>query len=204
MDISDKDGEILVRLARESIEKYVREKLIIKPPLGLTKEFYQKMGIFVTLNTLTTRGRELRGCIGYPLPEKPLLEALIDSAISASSNDPRFEKIYPDELENIVVEISVLTPPEHITVSSPEEYCNHIKVGEDGLIVRWRYGSGLLLPQVPIEQGWEVEDFLRHTCIKAGATPDHWRSPDTDIYKFKAIVFEETSPRGSIVRRELA
>ena len=203
MDISDKNGEVLIRLAREAVEKQVKEKLIIEPPNGLDPEFYQKMGVFVTLNAQTQSGLELRGCIGHPFPEKPLVKALIDSAISAAINDPRFNEVTSDELDNLIVEISVLTPPEHIKVSSPEEYRNQIKVGEDGLIVRWRYGSGLLLPQVPIEQGWGLDDFLRNSCLKAGAAPDLWRSPEVDIYKFKAIVFDEISPRGDVLRRRL-
>ena len=203
MEISDKNGEILVRLAREAIEKYVNEKLIIEPSKGLDPEFYNKMGVFVTLNAQTVSGSELRGCIGHPLPEKPLVEALLDSAISAAVNDPRFDEVTSDELDNLVVEISVLTPPESIKVSSQEEYRSQIKVGEDGLIVRWQYGSGLLLPQVPVEQGWEVEDFLSHSCLKAGAPPDLWRSSKADIYKFKAIVFDEISPRGDVLRRKL-
>ncbi|MFQ6134903.1 MAG: TIGR00296 family protein, partial [Nitrososphaerales archaeon] len=166
-------------------------------------KFYQKMGVFVTLNTASPTGRELRGCIGHPLPERPLVDALIDAAICSAARDPRFPRISPEELEDLVVEVSILTPPERISVSSPKEYCNHIQVGEDGLIVRWRFGSGLLLPQVPVEYGWGPEDFLCHTCMKAGATPDHWLTPDAEIYKFKAIVFDETTPRGRVVRRRL-
>lgn len=203
MKISEKDGEILVQIARESIEKYVLENIIIKPPTGLNKKFYEKMGVFVTLNILTISGQKLRGCIGHPFPDNPLIESLIDSAISAATNDPRFVKVTVDELDNIIVEVSILTPPELISVSSPEEYVNHIKLGEDGLIVRWQYGSGLLLPQVPIEQGWKAEEFLNNACLKAGATSDHWRYLDTDIYKFKGVVFDETSPRGKVIRRNL-
>lgn len=203
MKISDKDGEILVHMAREAIEKYIQEELIMEPPSGLNKGLYENMGVFVTLKNSTPNGPELRGCIGHPLPDKPLVEAIIDSAISAASKDPRFEKVTLDELYNIIVEVSVLTPPERISVSSPEEYIDHIKIGVDGLIVRWKYGSGLLLPQVPIEQGWGIEEFLNHTCLKAGVTSDHWRNSDIDIYKFKGIVFDEITPRGKVFRRNL-
>lgn len=203
MKISDKDGEILVNLARESIEKYIQEGFTIKPPIGLNKDFYLKMGVFVTLNNLTSNGHELRGCIGHPLPDEPLVKAIIDSAISAASMDPRFEKVTLDELDNIIIEVSVLTPPEKILVSSPEEYVNHIKIGDDGLLVRWKYGSGLLLPQVPVEQGWGIEEFLNYICIKAGAPSDYWRNSDMDIYKFKGIVFNEITPKGNVVRRNL-
>ena len=106
-------------------------------------------------------------------------------------------------MDNLVIEISILTPPEIIKVSSQEEYRNQIKVGEDGLIVKWQYGSGLLLPQVPTEQGWEVEEFLTHSCLKAGAPSDLWRSSNIDIYKFQAIIFDEVSPGGDVLRRKL-
>ncbi|MDP6641417.1 MAG: TIGR00296 family protein [Nitrososphaerales archaeon] len=203
MEISDKNGEVLVKLGREAIEKYVKEKLIIEPLKGLDPELYNKMGVFVTLNAQIQSGHKLRGCIGHPLPEKPLVEALLDSAIAAAVSDPRFDEVTSDELDNLVIEISILTPPEIIKVSSQEEYRNQIKVGEDGLIVKWQYGSGLLLPQVPTEQGWEVEEFLTHSCLKAGAPSDLWRSSNIDIYKFQAIIFDEVSPGGDVLRRKL-
>lgn len=203
IELTDEDGELLVRLARDAVENYVRESKTIKPPEELDKKFLQPMGVFVTLNTASPAGRELRGCIGHPLPESPLVDALIDAAISSAAQDPRFARVSIEELENLVVEVSILTPPERIKVSTPKEYCNHIKVGEDGLIMKWQFGSGLLLPQVPVEYNWDPEDFLCHTCMKAGAAPDHWLTSDAVIYKFKAIVFDETTPRGSVVRRRL-
>ena len=110
VEITDEEGTMLVRLAREAIEKHLNEKRTIKTPAGLDEKFYRKMGVFVTLNTHNHLGvgGELRGCIGQPLPERPLLEALIDSAISSAVHDPRFEKVKPKELDNLVVEISVL------------------------------------------------------------------------------------------------
>ena len=199
--ISDKEGKFLISLARKAIERYIKESESVKPPKDLDKKFYQNSGVFVTLNKISQNNRELRGCIGYPHPERPLLEALIDAAISSATRDPRFERLHPEELEKIVVEVSVLTPPERVIVSSPKEYPKHINVGEDGLIVKWRLGSGLLLPQVAVEYGWNAEDFLCHTCIKAGAPPDLWLTPDSEIQKFKAIIFSEVSPRGHISRR---
>ena len=205
VEITDEEGTMLVRLAREAIEKHLNEKRTIKTPAGLDEKFYRKMGVFVTLNTHNHLGvgGELRGCIGQPLPERPLLEALIDAAISSAVHDPRFEKVKPKELDNLVVEISVLTPPQLITVKSPNEYCNHIHIGEDGLIIRWSFGAGLLLPQVAVEYDWSTEDFLCHCCMKAGATPDHWLTQDAQIYKFQALVFDETEPHGQVVRRTL-
>ncbi len=205
VEITKEEGDMLVRLAREAIEKHLKEKLTIKTPVEWDEKFYRKMGVFVTLNTHNHLGvgGELRGCIGQPLPERPLLEALIDSAISSAVHDPRFEKVTSEELDSLVVEVSVLTPPQLITVKTPNEYCNHIHIGEDGLIVRWSFGSGLLLPQVAVEYDWSAEDFLCHCCLKAGATPDHWLTQDAQIYKFQALVFDETEPHGEVVRRTL-
>jgi len=203
LEISDEEGEMLVRLAREAIERYLESSVKIDPPRGIDGKFYEKSGVFVTLQSQTPYGRELRGCIGYPTPDRPLIEALIDSAISSAVHDPRFTPVKRDEFDSLVVEVSVLTPPELISVSSPKEYPRHVRVGVDGLIVKWRFGSGLLLPQVPLEFGWDAEEFLSHTCMKAGATPDCWLTRDVEIYRFQSIIFEEESPRGRVVRRTL-
>jgi uncharacterized protein (TIGR00296 family) len=130
------------------------------------------------------------------------VEALIDSAISSAVNDPRFHKVTTDELRNLLVEVSILTPPELIVISSPREYPEKVKVGEDGLIVKWSLGSGLLLPQVSVEYNWTAEEFLSNACMKAGATPDYWLTYEAKIYKFKAIIFEEVAG-GQVVRKLL-
>ncbi|MDW8044441.1 MAG: TIGR00296 family protein [Nitrososphaerota archaeon] len=203
LEISESEGEYLVKIARATVESYVKEGKVMKLPDDVPQKFREKAGVFVTLNKIVKGRKELRGCIGLPMPDKPLIEGLIEAAISSAVDDPRFPPVRPDELDDIVVEVSVLTPPELIQVKSPKEYLSKIKVGRDGLIVRWKYGSGLLLPQVPVEYGWDVEDFLCHTCIKAGAPPDCWLLPETKIYRFQGIVFEESSPRGKVVRKEL-
>jgi uncharacterized protein (TIGR00296 family) len=109
-----------------------------------------------------------------------------------------------EELDKVVFEVSVLTPPEPVSVNNPKDYLNKIKVGEDGLIIEHGYRKGLLLPQVPIEWGWCEEEFLCQCCIKAGLPPDSWLTKDTKISKFKAIIFEEQTPKGEIIRLNLA
>ncbi|MCP8305043.1 MAG: TIGR00296 family protein [archaeon] len=202
MKISDDEGKLLVKIARDAIETYVREGRRIKSSKDLPEKFYEKSGVFVTINKCEGCERQLRGCIGHPYPDEPLIEAVIESGIAAAVEDPRFEPLSVDELDEVTVEVSVLTPPEIIVVKSPKEYPSKIKVGEDGLIVRWAWGSGLLLPQVPVEYNWDVGEFLSHTCMKAGATPDTWLSPDTKIYKFQATIFEELEPRSRAVRKK--
>jgi uncharacterized protein (TIGR00296 family) len=194
---------MLVNLARNAINMHLKEDSTIEPPENIDDKFYQKMGVFVTLNSQTKDGLMLRGCIGHPLPEQPLIEALIDAAISSAFDDPRFKSVTPDELNSLVVEVSIITQPEVINVAAPNDYYNHIKIGEDGLIVRWRFGSGLLLPQVAVEYSWDAKDFLNNCCMKAGATPDCWLTSEVEIYKFQAIVFDEVEPCGQVVRRKL-
>ncbi|MEM3437600.1 MAG: TIGR00296 family protein [Nitrososphaerales archaeon] len=199
MDIRDEDGELLVKIARNAIESYVRNHKRITPPKDLPEKFYEKCGVFVTINKRENGKKQLRGCIGYPYPDKPLVEAIIDSGIAAAVEDPRFEPLSVNELNEIIIEVSILTPPELIVVKSPREYPSKVKIGEDGLIFKWIWGSGLLLPQVPIEYNWDAEEFLSNTCMKAGAPPDAWLLPNVKIYKFSCIIAKELEPRGKVV-----
>ncbi|WP_457752704.1 TIGR00296 family protein [Thermococcus sp.] len=202
--IKDEWGEFLVKLARRAIEEYLKSGKIIKPSKDTPEELWEKMGVFVTLNRHgVPKQAALRGCIGFPLPVYPLVEATIKAAIYAAVDDPRFPPVTPDEIDNITVEVSVLTPPELIE-GPPEERPKKIKVGRDGLIIEKGIYSGLLLPQVPIEWGWDEEEFLAETCWKAGLPPDCWLDPDTKVYKFTAEIFEEEYPRGPVKRKPLS
>jgi uncharacterized protein (TIGR00296 family) len=197
--ISLNEGTELIRLARTAVEKYLQESVIIKSD----KDLLDKAGIFVTLNYLTTSKQEhLRGCIGFPLPEKKLHESVIEAAIAAATQDPRFPPVDRQELENIIFEISILTPPQEIK-AKPADYKNEIKLGRDGLILQSRFGSGLLLPQVPVELRWDIEEYLMNICYKAGAPSNSWLDPTSKLYKFQALVFKEVEPKGKIVRLEL-
>lgn len=204
---TDEEGTFLVRLARDTIETYVRDRAKIPPPEDTPEKLKQKSGVFVTINKLVgsrkERKHELRGCIGFPMPVKPLVQATIDAAVEAAVHDPRFEPVSESELDEIVIEVSILTPPQKLEVSDPLEYPNKIKVGRDGLIVKHSFFSGLLLPQVPVEQGWDETLFLTYTCFKAGLPRDCWRRKDVEIYTFQAEIFEETEPYGKIIRKEI-
>jgi len=201
--IKDEWGEFLVRLARKAVEEYVRNGRVIEPPEDTPPELWEKMGVFVTLNRYNAPPQTaLRGCIGFPLPVYPLVEATIKAAIHAAVEDPRFPPVRESELDDLVVEVSVLTPPEPIE-GPPVERPRKIKVGRDGLIVEKGFYSGLLLPQVPIEWGWDEEEFLAQTCWKAGLPPDCWLDPETKVYRFTAEVFEEEYPRGPVRRKGL-
>lgn len=196
------EGEYLVKLARKAIENFISKEETIEPS-DVTEKFRKHCGVFVTLNKISGKSHKLRGCIGFPYPVKPLVEATTDAAISAALRDPRFNPVYYDEMSSILVEVSVLTPPEPIHVEKRESLPGLIKIGQDGLIINSKTKKGLLLPQVPIDWGWDAEEFLTQTCLKAWLPPDAWLLPDTEVSKFTAIIFGEETPRGKIKRVEL-
>lgn len=171
----------LLNLARHTIETYVKEgQMPPFKPEGRAK-LLEHRGAFVTIH----KHGQLRGCIGYIEPIFPLYKAIMQAAVSAATKDHRFSPLSPDELSQIDLEISVLTPPKQISDVS------EIKVGRDGLIMKKGHYSGLLLPQVATEYNWDRETFLEHTCLKAGLPKDSWKDKSVDIYTFTAQVFGE-------------
>ena len=201
--LSDDEGKFLITLARNTVKTYLETGKTLNPPQNTPKKLFEKCGVFVTISTPKLGTKHLRGCIGYPYPTNPLVEAVIDAAINSSTQDPRFPPMGLDELDRVIFEVSVLTPPELVIAEKPEEYTSKIKVGEDGLIVEKSFHRGLLLPQVPVEWGWCEEEFLCQCCTKAGLPPDSWLTKGTKIYKFTAIIFEEETPQGAIKRKNL-
>ena len=201
--LSLEEGTFLVKLARKAVGHYLKTRKCIDVPEDLSEKLLQPCGVFVTINSIANGEKELRGCIGFPYPTSPLAQAVIDSAMNAATQDPRFPPLSLDELEHVVFEVSVLTPPRLIETKDPREYLTKVKVGEDGLIVERGVYKGLLLPQVPIEWGWDAQEFLCQCCNKAGLVADYWLRPGTKIYKFQAIIFEEEAPGGSIKRKAL-
>jgi len=197
------EGFFLIQLARNTVKQFLENGKTPAPPEETPKKLFEHCGVFVTINSLKNGVKQLRGCIGYPYPTRPLVEAVIDSAINAATEDPRFEPLSLNELCKVVFEVSVLTPPEPVNVKNPREYLTKIKVGEDGLIIERYPCKGLLLPQVPVEWGWGEEEFLCQCCVKAGLPPDSWLTKDAKIYKFKAIIFEEKTPNGEIMLLKL-
>ncbi|HEV8595910.1 MAG TPA: TIGR00296 family protein [Thermoplasmata archaeon] len=195
---SDAEGELAVRMAREAIEAATRSHPFA--PMRVPASFERESGVFVTINTFPNE--ELRGCIGYPQPYFPLAKAIVRAAEGATE-DPRFPKLAEGELDRVVVEVSILTPPELIEVNKPKELIAKVHVGTDGLIIAQGQERGLLLPQVAIDYRWTAEEFLTQTCLKAGLMPDAWFEPDTRVYKFQSEVWTEAEPRGPVVRRVL-
>jgi uncharacterized protein len=198
-NLSVDDGYALVKTARKVVSNYLKNNTKLELENEFKNNFSFKSGVFVTLNN----NLDLRGCIGYPLPDKLLFNALEDAAISVATEDPRFSPVKYEELNSITFEVTVLTPPKKIIVSNPKEYLSQIKVGRDGLIVKRGFYSGLLLPQVPLEYGWNEEEFLEYTCQKAGLSKNEWKNPDIEIQKFEGIVFKEKYPNGPVIRELL-
>jgi hypothetical protein len=202
-ELNNETGKFLVRLARKAIEEYLTTGRRMPVPDDTPSKLCQKRGVFVTL-TDASRDNALRGCIGYPLPTKALVEATVDSAIEAATGDPRFEPVPLDEFKSTVkVEVSTLTPPEQVVVDDPKDYPKRIEIGVDGLIIERGWYKGLLLPQVATEWKMNEEEFLSNCCMKAGLSPDAWLVKGTKVQKFQAIIFHETAPNGQIIQKVL-
>ncbi len=194
-----RNGEFAVKAARSHIEKHLGGDPLLPPedPPILKKP----SGVFVTLNTYPDR--ELRGCIGYSEPIMALGKALKEVAVAAATRDPRFPPVRLKEMDSIVIDVTLLTPPERIEYSGPDDLLSKIVIGRDGLIARKGFYSGLLLPQVPVEWGWGVKEFLSHTCLKAGLSRDEWKRGDVEFQRFSGQVFGERAPRGEVVEEKL-
>lgn len=169
----------LLQIARQA----VRAAVSGEPAPDTTTDdpaLQKQQGAFVTL----TEDGQLRGCIGWLEGTRPLIETVAQMARAAAVEDPRFAPVRPDELDQISIQISVLSPLEE--VEDPQQ----VEVGRDGLVISSGYCRGVLLPQVPVELGWDREQFLAHTCLKAGLPEDAWQS-DVFIERFEAEVFGE-------------
>jgi uncharacterized protein (TIGR00296 family) len=200
------EGKVLIKFARENIVHFLQNSKRIIVPDDLRKKFTDKYGAFVTLNVQNVDGNHLRGCIGYIEPKFSLFDAIHRVSVSSAIADSRFPPVTLEEMDNIVIELSILTPPKLIEVSDPKDYIEKIVIGRDGLIAEKGMRRGLLLPQVPVEhdRNWDVVTFLEHTCNKAWLPSEAWRDlKGTKIYSFQAILFEEEFPRGNVVRKHL-
>jgi uncharacterized protein len=198
MTYSLEEGTAAVMLARESLEAHVRgtRQVLKKSP----DSFAEKRGVFVTLNMEDSGGKRLRGCIGYPEPIKPLGDAIKDVTVFASE-DPRFpHSVTPEELDSILVEVSILTLPHDLLAPRRRDLPSKIRLGVDGLIISNQHTSGLFLPQVATEQGWDQETFISEACSKAGLPMDAWLQDGTRVQTFQAEIFAEKKPRGKVER----
>ncbi|MBR6203880.1 MAG: TIGR00296 family protein [Candidatus Methanomethylophilaceae archaeon] len=188
-------GKAAVRYARSEVMSETSGSAPAEAPSG--DAFGESRGAFVTLKTFPDG--MLRGCIGYPYPVFPLYKTISEAARSAC-HDPRFRDLTFEEAKRVTVEVTVLTVPEPFGPSSPEEIVGSVRIGRDGLMLERRGCRGLLLPQVPVEQGWDVMEYLQGLSFKAGLRPDAWAQPDARLFRFEGEVFHETEPFGEAVR----
>jgi MEMO1 family protein len=186
--LSDAEEDELMALARKSVETAVKEQKLYECPASAREPLMQERGAFVTLK----KNGQLRGCIGYSAPLKPLYFTVRDVAAMAAVRDIRFPPVGARELPELQYEISVLSPLRRVLD------VNRIEVGKHGLVVKKGSKEGLLLPQVPVEQGWDRNTFLQQACVKAGLPVSAWQDDDTDVFEFTALVFGEHAGNGTV------
>jgi AmmeMemoRadiSam system protein A len=185
--LNDKQQRTLLELARAQVESYVRANHLLTIERGdprIDDTLAADGACFVTLKN---RGA-LRGCIGTIVAHEPLYRSVLSNAVAACT-DPRFQRnpITPDELDRIDVEISVLGPLQRVANA------NEVVVGRDGIILSFGHARGVFLPQVPVEQGWDRQEYLRQIGRKAGLSLDAWKDPGAVLETFTAQVFGERS-----------
>ena len=186
-ELSADEQQELLQLARFALDRFLFQREVgVEPPASvcIPDRLRCAQGAFVSLH----RGRELRGCVGFPDPTRPLVEAVMENAIGAAGRDPRFPPVEPPELAEIAIEISVLGLMELVPPAD-------VEAGRHGLMVEYQGRRGLLLPQVAVEHHWTRTDLLRQVCIKAGLAEDVWQRPETRLYGFTAQVFTDSAWR---------
>ncbi len=181
-ELSDEDKINLLKLSRQTLESYIKNRIILQiDDSQFSGNLKKHLGAFVTLK----KNNKLRGCIGRFMPSEPLWQVVQQMAIAAATEDPRFPPVTIDELDDITIEISVLTPLQRI--NSLQE----VQVGKHGIYVRHGINSGTLLPQVATENNWDREQFVGYCCkYKAGLDYDCWRY--AELFVYEAIVFDQT------------
>ncbi len=179
MGLADDEKQALLQIARSSIEAEIDGKK--SPAMKTQGALEEKRGAFVCLK----KRNRLRGCIGFIEARTPLAKTVEEMAIAAALRDPRFPPLRKEEMKDVQLEISVLTPLRKVSD------VGEIEIGIHGLYIRKGGRAGLLLPQVATEQGWDRDTFLQETCRKAGLGSDAWRDPGTEVYLFSADVFSE-------------
>ncbi|MFH1431687.1 MAG: AmmeMemoRadiSam system protein B [archaeon] len=185
--LDPEEQKYLTALARATIDSYLKDKKILKIDADtLPKKLTEKKGCFVTL----TKAGELRGCIGHIFPQKPLYECVIENAVSAATSDPRFSPVTYDELDDIHIEVSVLSVPKLLEFSSPDDLLSRLTPLRDGVVITYGFNKATYLPQV-WEQLQDKEQFMESLCQKGGSSSDCWKKSSVKIETYQAQVFGE-------------
>lgn len=195
--VTEEEGLRLVKIARLTIECYLNKRQMMF--INANDVVAQRAGVFVTLFTRNQLGKlQLRGCIGNPFPSSSsIIDSLKIISIKAATEDPRFPPITSNELQGIIIEVSILTTP--VLLDKCRNFQEKILIGKHGLIIESDLGSGLLLPQVAVEQEWNTIQFLENVCLKAGLDKQSWLAPGVRLYTFETLIFRERTPRGDII-----
>ena len=191
--LTAREKETLLKIARASVETSVREHRTYECSTGGQQALAQERGAFVTL----TKNGQLRGCIGYVAPFKPLYLTVRDVASMAALRDSRFRPVTAGELADLHYEISVLSPLRRVMD------VQEIRVGQHGLLIHTSDHEGLLLPQVATEERWDRSTFLQEVCYKAGLPAHAWQDAGADLFRFTALVFGEHTPSDALIPLDL-
>lgn len=192
--VTEAEKTFLLSLARQTLDLYLKDRRMPEVDPGrLSERLTTAKGCFVTLHVKKTH--DLRGCIGYIFPQGPLYKSVMENAVNAAVRDPRFPKVTPGELPELELEISVLTIPEDLGFSGPEDLLEKLEPLRDGVVLKTRYGSSTFLPQV-----WEdlpdKQEFLSRLCMKHGAPADEWKKGKVQVQTYQVVVFKEKGGSG--------
>ncbi|NOX35802.1 MAG: AmmeMemoRadiSam system protein A [Deltaproteobacteria bacterium] len=187
--LSKQDGKLLLKLARQKIFNTFKKddsKLAALKAEVSDMVLKEKRGTFVSLH----KKGDLRGCIGNIEPVKTVFDAIEDNAEHAAFNDSRFSPLSCEELKDTSIEISILTSPQKLDYKDAADLAAKLRPGIDGVIIRKNHHGATFLPQV-WDQLKDPGEFLKHLCMKAGLSPDEWKSCDLDVLTYQVQVFEE-------------
>ncbi len=201
----DQEGEFLVKTARNTFVTFLTNIERLPLPKDVLGKLRERRGVFIRVGRsqemACTRRMETLCCLGYPFPSRELIQATMDSTIACAVRLAASKTFNTGRFDNLLFEVSVLTKPELVNVGIATDYAKRIEPGKHGLIVQYGFATGLILPQVSIENNYDEKDSLSECCIKAGLPPDSWLTfPNIDIYKFQAEIFRETGTDGTVVR----
>lgn len=184
--ITEEEGRILADIARGAVAAYLKDAVKIEFPRDIPDILKQKLGVFISLKKVESGQEKSISSMGYPLPLKPAVEAVIDSGIAAAIR-ARVNGI--ESLDEVIIEVSLIVAIEPLQAERRASIPEQIRIGEDGIIIERGFHRALYLPGLAVEHGWNSEDFLSEGCVKAGLMPDAWLDEDTKLYKFKVKVF---------------
>jgi AmmeMemoRadiSam system protein A len=188
--LTEEEGRLLLKLARETIERKLFDRKSGEPnETELPPAFQERKGTFVTL---TAKG-QLRGCIGHIIPQETLLDGVQENAMNAAFRDPRFHPLRPDEWKDIRIEVSILTEPKPLSYTDGRDLLSKLRPGIDGVIIRRGYHQATFLPQV-WEQLPDARNFLTNLCYKAGLDGEAWQEGDLEVSTYQVQAFEEETP----------